>query len=648
MSWKKYTAWTLLVLGLILLLVWGIRLAQIGLSLREHLVQAQALATVADSPEPLDTLEACNLVRDLRTDVVALRRQTGGLVQLAPALGWLPKIGGDLQAAPHLLDTADGLTEAGALMCDSMQPILASLGTTGTDLTPEQVIDLLTREQASLKQALAATERAQAAWERVDTAHLSPWLAGKVSMLDQGLPLLRVGLQTATVAPELLGANGQRTYLIIAQNQDELRPTGGFISGAGTVTIEQAQIVEVNFLDAYHVDDYLHKPYPDPPAPLYDYMGSEIWLFRDANWSPDFPTSAQQAAYFYEYGQDAPPVDGVIALNQRAVELLLSGLGKVYVPGVEEPITSANIRQFMQEAWNPSESDNTSEWIPNRKEFIGQLADAILQRIETDPRSVSWMQVAKGLYQALDERHLLIFVKDADTGKALTQVGWDGSLRQSTGDYLMTVDTNVGFGKVNPLISKHVDQRVTLNTDGSASSELTLTYTHQGQRENVPCLPLLPYTIDITYETLMHRCYYDYLRIYVPSGSVLRTATPHPTPGEYLIRGEPTDGQAITLSEELGKTVFAQHFVVEYGQTLTARFEYDLPQIVQSKGRQHSYSLLVQKQAGTDATPVTLTVVLPSNTNLLAATPLPQVIDGETLTFSLQLEADVTVEIIYK
>jgi hypothetical protein len=647
-SREKRIAWALIILGLILFLVWVVRMAQIGLSLRKHLSQAQTLAEQANSPESPDIQEACSLVHDLRGDVVALRRQAGGLIQLAPVLGWLPKIGGDLRAAPHLLNTADGLTEAGALTCDAVKPALASLGSTETNLTPEQIIGLLTKEQASLKQALAATERSQAAWEQVDPGSLSPWLAGKVSKLDQGLPLLRVGLQAATVAPDLLGANEPRTYLILVQNDDELRPTGGYISGAGVITVEQARIVKVSFLDAYHVDDYLNKPYPAPPAPLLDYMGSEIWLFRDANWSPDFPTSARQAAYFYEYGQDAPPVDGVIALNQRAVELLLVGLDKVYVPDATEPVTSANVRQFIQEAWNPGESNNTGEWILNRKEFIGQLAFAILQRIEDDPHSVSWVQVAKGLYQALNERHLMIFVKDADTERVLAQIGWDGSLRESTGDYLMVVDTNIGFGKVNSLISERIDQRITLNADGTASSELTLTYMHQGRREDVHCQPPPPYTAGITYEALIHRCYYNYLRTYVPSGSVLRAATPHPAPGEYFILGKPIDGQAITLSDEAGKAVFAQFFVVEYGQTLTTHFEYDLPQVVQSKDRRHNYTLLIQKQAGTDTASISLTVVLPPGADLLVATPPSQIVNGDTLTFDLQLETDVVVEIAYK
>jgi len=644
-SWAKRTAWVLVILGIVLVVVWAVHLTAVGLSLREHLAQAQALA---DNPQSLDPMEACSLVRDLRGDVVALRRETGGLIQLAPLVGWLPGIGGELRAAPHLLDTADGLTEAGTLTCDALEPALTSLSDAeGERLTPEQMIVLLDREQPALEQALAAAERAQAAWEQVDTTRLSPWLAGKVSVLNEGLPLLQTGLQMATVAPELLGADGPRTYLILAQNEDELRPTGGFISGAGILTVEQGQIIEVDFTDANLVDDYLHKPYPEPPQPLFDYMGSEIWLFRDANWSPDFPTSARQAAYFYEYGQGVP-VDGVIALNQHAVELLVAGLGEVHIPGVDEPVTAANVRQSMREAWNPGEAGVTAEWIFSRKDFIRQLATAILGRIESDPGSVYWVQTAKGIYQALEGHHLLIVVDDADASNALAQAGWDGAIRGSDGDYLMVIDANLGFGKVNALIDEKMDYLVTLHADGTASADLSLMYTHRGQRENVHCQHLAPYTDDTTYAALMHRCYYDYLRMYVPTGSKLRAATPHPTPGEYLVRGEPTDGQAATLDDEAGKTVFAQFLVVEYGQALTTRLEYDLPQVVRAKDGHYSYTLLIQKQGGTDAAPASVTVALPPNANLLTATPSPKTIDANILTFDLQLATDILIEITYE
>jgi len=643
----KYVSRVLALLGMVLLLVWGGRLAQVGLSLRDRLTQVQALA---DAPEAVDPAAACSLVRDLRDDVVALRQQAGFLTRLAPALGWLPKVGGDLRAVPHLLIVADGLTEAGVLGCDAMEPALAAFGGTGeasNGFSLERVAHLLAEEQPNLERALAAVEQAQDAWAQVDVESLSAWTAGKTALLEQGLPLLRAGMEVAVVAPDLLGMDEPYTYLILAQNEDELRPTGGFISGAGRLTLDRGGIVELSFLDASIADDYAHKPYSEPPEPLLKYMWSELWLLRDANWSPDFPTSARQAAYFYEYGQDVP-VNGVIALDQRTLELLITGFGEVHVPGAAEPVTADSIRQFMRAAWNPGDAGVTAEWMFSRKEFMGQLAAAILDRVENDPHGVDWVQVAKALYRALEGRHLLVFVDNVDVVSALARVGWDGALRESEGDYLMIVDANLGFDKVNPLISEKVDHRVVLRADGTASAELALTYTHQGQKDDVHCEHILAYAGDLTYEALVHRCYYDYLRVYAPTGSVLRAATPHPTPGEYLLRGERDDGQAVTLSDEEGKTVFAQFFVVEYGQALTTCFEYDLPRVARLNEGQWHYALVIQKQPGTDSTPVSLAVVLPPGARLLTATPTPQTVDGGTLTFELELDTDVVVDVVYE
>lgn len=643
----KYGGLVLAFLGGLLLVVWGVRLAQVGLSLRAHLAQAQALA---DAPQSLDPATACDLVRDVRDDVTTLRQRVGLLPQLAPALGWLPQIGGDLQAAPHLLAVADGLAEAGTLTCGALEPALATFAGTGEasdGFSLERVAHLLADQRADLEQALTAVERAQQAWIQVDTERLSPWLGGKVTLLEQGLPLLQAGLKIATVAPDLLGIDRPRTYLILAQNEDELRPTGGFISGAGQLTLDGGQIAELSFLDAYLVDDYAHKPYPEPPQPLFDYMGAELWLFRDANWSPDFPTTARQVAHLYEYGQGVP-VEGVIALDQYLVELLLTGFGEVRVPGAAEAVTAGNVRQFMHAAWNPGEAGVTAEWVFSRKEFMGQLAAAIRQQVENDPGSVDWVQVARALYRALEGRHLLIFVEDPDVASALAQVGWDGALRESGGDYLMVVDANLGFNKATSLIDESVEYHVALRDDGTAAAELSLTYVHRGEQEGVRCQHQPPYAGELAYEAIVHRCYYDYLRVYVPAGSALRVATPHPTPRDYLLRGHPDDGQAVTLQGEAGKTVFAQFFVVEYGETLATHFEYDLQRVARSIDGKWRYELLIQKQPGTDRLPVSLAVTIPPGAHVLAATPAPRAIEKGTLKFELELDTDVVIGVAYE
>jgi hypothetical protein len=93
---------------------------------------------------------------------------------------------------------------------------------------------------------------------------LHPRLESLLAQVDQLLPLAQAGLQAAQVAPALLGQDGPRTYLILAQNNHELRPTGGFISGAGFVRLAGGQITELKLSDSYSVDNWQQ---PHPPAP---------------------------------------------------------------------------------------------------------------------------------------------------------------------------------------------------------------------------------------------------------------------------------------------------------------------------------------------------------------------------------------------
>ena len=88
-------------------------------------------------------------------------------------------------------------------------------------------------------------------------------LAPQLAHLSRLLPLARVGLKGAQVAPSLLGMSGPRTCLVLAQNSDELRPTGGFISGAGHARLDKGQIAEAKLGDSYAVDNF-EQPHPEP------------------------------------------------------------------------------------------------------------------------------------------------------------------------------------------------------------------------------------------------------------------------------------------------------------------------------------------------------------------------------------------------
>ncbi len=222
---RRMLGLVLVIAGLALVGVQAIRIAAAARSLQIRIARAQALAQ-SGAARP-DMAEVQDLLLGLRSDVTSLRASTRSLLWLAPHLGWLPGVGGDVEAAPALLETADGLTEAGVLIWKALSPLSKALGPGNGVSAAQNVLAQLSLARPQLVEAREALARAAAARSAIRTDRLSPRLADPLSKLDRVMPLAQAAVDMAIGAPEAMGQNNRRTYLILAQNEDELRPTGG-------------------------------------------------------------------------------------------------------------------------------------------------------------------------------------------------------------------------------------------------------------------------------------------------------------------------------------------------------------------------------------------------------------------------------------
>ncbi len=629
----------LLLLGVALLGIWSVRVLQTLQSLQanlraaEALVEGDPLQTLQDGPEAVT-----RLLHATRADVVALERQTGGVAQLGPALGWLPKVGPLLADAPALLEMADGLTEAGVLLWDASSPALDALAAGEGDLLP-QLATAAETIQPHLPQARAAIVRTQEARAEIDVEALPGRFRGPLQQLDPLLPWLDEGLALVDAAPWLLGLDAPRTYLVLALNEDERRPIGGYITGAGEIQVAEGEIRKVNFKDSYAIDDY-SEPYPDPPDPLRQFLGVDLWVLRDSNWSPDFPTAAQQAIPLYRPGYDVE-IDGVIAVDQHAVQQLVAALGPLTVPGVDEPVTGASIIDYMRQAWAPEDGEIDREWWRQRKDFIGGLAQAALAKVQSG--QVDARALAGRALQMLEEKHLLISVEHAQVARLLDAQGWDGGLQTPQGDYLMLVEANLGYNKASVKVDRRVHYQVDL-TQSPPQAALTLAYTHTSQ-VGYPCTPEVRY--DPVYAQMMDRCYWAYLRLYLPEGSDLQSASHHPIPASAVYSGDPWEGSAVVTSAA-EHTVVGQALLLPTTSQTEVTFQYTLPpSVISGAGEAKTYRLDLQKQPGIVSLPVDVSVHLPSDAEIISTTPAPVSTDG-LMRFVIDLRKDTSLNIAYR
>lgn len=645
--------------GLLLIFLWlGLkswRIVQAAQSLRAAQMDVETL--MAGGLATLDPDAAATLMLQVRQDVVTLKRETAVFMPLTPYLGWLPKVGPLMTAAQPLVAIADAGTEAAVYALRGLKPAIPTLqAETGGMERLAMLVNALATARPELQQSSQAMDRLIHARAELGDASQLPWqIRALLDKVDPWLPLAQSGLKVAPLLPDIMGANGPRRYLIIAQNEDETRPTGGFIAGAGVLVVENGRLVDLTFRDANLVDAWsddlssLTKPYGDPPLPLYRFMALDLFLFRDANFWPDFPTSAEMSMQLYSYGQDETlGFNGAIAIDQQFMQMLLQATGPIEIPAENITITSSNVISAMREAWGIDEGEAVHEWIFDRKNFIATFAAAILDKVQTDFGSIDPLYLIQIFNEAIATRHLSIYVRDPAAAAVLHEVKWDGRLRNRTGqDLLMVVDTNVGYNKVNIYVDNTIRYQVNLSTQ---QANLTVHYQHNGADPGIACYQGTPYTTGVTYIGRADTCYWNYLRVYAPTGSSLQSASRHHVPGTTMFNEQTWDETAVTVTDDpTGLAVFANFFLLPWAQQLDATFHYQLPDsIIHNQANAQTYRLTVYKQPGTRPQPMEIVVELPANAVLVTATPTPTEIDGATIRFDVNLETDLELMVTYR
>ena len=627
----------------------GWRIYRSGLLVYQDLTELRGLA---HGPVEIDTADqVLPLLEQLKSDLTTFRKEAGPVLWVAPRLGWVPVYGQDLAAAPGLMELAGHLTDTVIISAETGGPLLQQLNAQGSSLAPAELTALLLAAQPGLREARNELDEALAAREMIAANGLSPRLQSLVvDELDPVLTQADDGLSLALTLPGLVGAgsDGPKTYLLLVQNEDELRPTGGFITAIGNLVVHNGQIISLGFEEAGELEDWT-KPYPVAPWQLREYMNSPVLVLRDSNWYPDFPTAAQWAEYLYAYTHDHS-VDGVIAFDQHLLVMLLGEMGSLEVEGVPYPITGQNVIEYMRQAKEPPQGAPTPQgWY--RKEFIARLAGAVLDRLMSGDQE-DWRGVTQVLGQALAERHLLLQFDDPAATASLARRGWDHAVHPDQGDFLLVTDSNIGFNKTNAVVEVSLAYDVDL-TD-LAAPEGTLAVTHANQaRKDVPCIHWN--TGEITEEASypINRCYWNYLRVYKQPGVDLLEASPHEIPGEWMILGDTVPARVDDLEEELdGIRGFGTLLEVPGGESLSTDFRFALPEGVlvsreASGGKELVYRLTVRKQPGTLAIPLVVRIHLPNGAVLISSSR-QAVQQGNHLLIEADLRTDFQLELVFR
>lgn len=406
--------------------------------------------------------------------------------------------------------------------------------------------------------------------------------------------------------PEVVG-EGNKSYLVLLQNNNELRPTGGFIGSLARVSFEAGKLKKLEVSDVYAIDGQL-KIHVEPPKEILTDLGQKDYFLRDSNWEPDFPTAARQAEWFYnkETGQR---VEGVMALDISAAEDLLKVLGPLDLADYNEKVGADNL-------FERSITHAEVNFFPGtqaKKSFLTALTQGLFNKLFFLPNQ-NWPGIVTSLGKSLESKHMSIYLDNPRLFSYVVSQNWANIMPRAAeeksskmADFLAPVEANLGANKVNYYLDRIYKLETMIGKDGEVNQKFKISYTNRSPSIAFP-----------------GGKYKNRMRLYLPSGTKLTR----------ILWGESNITGTAQSFVDYGRSGYS--FLIELApkEQKSLIVEYQIPQKLKFENGKALYRLDVVKQAGTSkdlfewsiSYPLNMKIVSGSRSNKSAIAPQEQVI----------------------
>lgn len=514
---------------------------------------------------------------------------------------YIPVIGVYQKDAEHLMNAGKAGLEAAKITVMTLIPYSDLLGLKGKSTfvqgsaderikTAVETLDKVTPKLEEIAQKISIVGGEldkidpQRYPEQVGSMQLKSRLVTGKTLFSQTAKLFVDAQPLLKKVPDLLGNKTPKTYLVLFQNDAELRATGGFITAYAIFKIDKGKMQVIKADDIYKLDSAKKKKYP-APKPIQNYHKNVTnFELRDSNLSPDFVVSMKEfESMLTESVGDFPKFDGIIAVDTHILVSAVSILGDFNVYGrvfSAQNDSRCNCPKVIYELEDYA-TKPVAYVREERKDIIGILFYQLMQRALGVSPSKYWGSLVQMLLSEAQQKHVLFYFHDEDAQKGIESLNFAGRIQSSKEDYLHINNVNFAGAKSNLFVKQSVRQEITIDSDGTVSKTLSIAYKN----------PAPPSNCNLEAGQLcLNGILRNWLRVYVPTGSQLL---------------EFTGSEKETLTyDELGKTVFEGFLTVKPQGSAEVKIRYKLP----SKMVQNQYKSLIQKQPGTDADEYTIVV----------------------------------------
>jgi hypothetical protein len=290
-----------------------------------------------------------------------------------------------------------------------------------------------------------------------------------------------------------------KKYLLIFQNSDEIRATGGFMGSYAVLDFSKDNPLEINIRDIYDPSG-ISKRKSAPVGHDQFLSGGEGMALHDANWDPDFPKSAKDILWFFENIESDPQFyDGVIAINFSSIEKVVGWLGEIYLPDEGEFVSAYELADVLR--------SDRSEFFAGSKQKTQQLSafqTALMLKFDSLSMSEK-VSFAKNFLASRTIEEIQFFSKSQNIEEGFEKLNLAGNLNSYLPSelFIFPVESNVGVNKANRWIARSIKTE-----KNEELLRITTTFNNHATISDRPEVDLS----NKDYETASHLGYVNYYR----------------------------------------------------------------------------------------------------------------------------------------
>lgn len=426
---------------------------------------------------------------------------------------------------------------------------------------------------------VAELESAEVLLRDVDPTALPTEIANRLTAsrakLNLALKLTQPYLEVLPTVADVLGARVPRRYLILLQNPDEIRPTGGFIGSVALLEVSKGFVKSLEIKDVYEIDGQLTRVIPPPPG--YQIL-TDRWGLRDSNTSPDFPTSASQAAMLFEEAGFGT-VDGVIGVTSDLLTRIATKTGGVELTRFGH-VVPEDLTLLLSTVIEAKLDGSTAP-----KKVLTELMEHIKGQVLDLPLGDTLM-LARAAISAKEVQ--LYFLHD-EWGRIPAMLQLDGALPTGTTDFVAVTDTSLSGNKSDRYTENSVTHTTAISAEGSVQDTVAIRREHTFQASDGKKIRAMARRVGVTLDDKLIDILgagrnVDYLKVFVPAGSSLTS-----------VKGVPLD-RVETVHTDTA-TYFVLSLTTPAGESRSVELTYSVPRSVA-----RSYTFTADYQAGTHPT----------------------------------------------